>query len=90
MKVKEFTYTNARGITGRRVLCVTNEPTTFVQGILLDELSDEEVVAFGKEYNALILEMETKMGALRNKYDLQHSMRRFDEQKMQDVTTEWL
>ena len=88
MRLANFTYIKSNGSKSDRIVAVVTEPSKFVEGIDLGELSQDEFADFVNEYSQVIDEFKATQQTLIKKFDLQHRYRRFIPEQMLDAEIE--
>jgi len=86
--IKTFGYENARGWQSNRVVYVTGNPSKFVSGTDLSELSIEEQALYAVEAGKLHDAYMLSIANLNDEYDLVKRYRQFDPAKMTATQTE--
>ena len=85
MKSITFTYTKADNSVSHRTLVVSNEPSKFVSGTDISELSTEDRVLYiaeVEEARGIFLEM---LKDINDKFDTNHNYRQFDPSRVTNI-----
>lgn len=90
MKVAEFKYTKANGITSERTVLVTQEPTKHLSGIDVTEMDDDMYFEYVNEVQSMITRHKEEMIALGTKFDLKHNFRQFIQENITDMSMDSL
>jgi hypothetical protein len=88
LRLANFTYIKSNGSKSDRTLAVTMEPSKFVEGIDISELSQDEFADFVNEYSHIIDVFKTHQQEVLNKFDLKHNYRRFIPEQMLNAEIE--
>ncbi len=85
MKFAKFKYTDTKGkITNRQVL-VVQEPSDKLLALDVADLSEQEVAEFADKYEAAKQAFVAEIEALKQQYDLKHSLRQFFVNKIENL-----
>lgn len=85
MKILTFKYDKGEGDVTERVLMPLIQPNKMYEGLDLSELSEEEVGEFVGRYNNMYDYFLSKIENLKEEFDVVHSYRRFNPDKMKDI-----
>jgi DNA-binding transcriptional regulator PaaX len=88
VRLANFTYVKSNGSKSDRTLAVTMEPSKFVEGIDISELSQDEFADFVNEYSKVLDEFKATQQILIDKFDLKHRYRRFIPEQMLNAEIE--
>jgi hypothetical protein len=88
MNFLEFTYTKADGTQSKRAVVPLVNPTKFVEGIDVSQMSEDEFAVFCREFSALKSAQHEQTMAVLEQFDLKHNYRRFIPEQMSDITTD--
>jgi hypothetical protein len=90
MNLLEFTYKKADGTTSSRAIIELVKPTTFVEGIDVSQMPQDEFADFCREFSALKAVQHEETMAMLNQFDLKHNYRRFIPEQMSDVVVDYV
>ena len=90
MNFIEFTYTKADGTESKRAAIPLFGPTTFVEGIDVSQMPEDEFADFCREFSALKSTQHEETMAMLEQFDLKHNYRRFIPEQMSDITTDYV
>lgn len=90
MKLLEFVYTKDTGKQSNRAVIELLQPTKFVEGIDVSELDQPEFAEFCKHFGELKRKQHEETLEMLAKFDLNHNYRRFDPNKMSDITVDYV
>ena len=90
MNFIEFTYTKADGTESKRAVLPLVGPTTFVEGIDVSQMPEDEFVTFCRDFSELKSTQHEQTMAMLAKFDLKHNYRRFIPEQMSDITTDYV
>jgi hypothetical protein len=90
MNLLEFTYKKADGTTSSRAVIELVKPTTFVEGIDVSQMPQDEFADFCREFSALKAVQHEETMAMLSQFDLKHNYRKFIPEQMSDVTTDYV
>lgn len=88
MKLIEFTYTKADGSQSSRAVIELQQPSKYMEGLDVTQLTEGEFAVFIEAYRKLKNSQHEATMELLAKYDLKHNYRRFIPENMEAVTTE--
>lgn len=88
MKTITFTYTKSDGKQTKRVLMSYTEPNKFYEGIDVSEISETAQVEFAMAMDAAYNKYLAEITGIKSQFDLTHSYRRFDADKMTALVRE--
>ena len=86
--IKEFDYVNNRDVTSHRVVYVISQPSKFLAGIDLSELSEVQQGEYTARATALKQALMLEMATLNLEFDVSNRYRQFDPAKMTNTLTE--
>lgn len=90
MKIKSFTYTKSSTEASHRDVLVVSEPSSYLNGIDISELSDEDQAKFAVEMSNQLDVHKLAQQTIMAKYDVRNRFRQFDPLKMTDVKDEYI
>jgi hypothetical protein len=90
MNLLEFTYKKADGTTTSRAIIELVKPTTFVEGIDVSQMPQDEFADFCREFSALKAVQHEETMAMLSQFDLKHNYRRFIPEQMSDVVVDYV
>ena len=88
MKTITFDYTKADGKTSKRVLVVTKDPSIFVHGQDITELSMEDQALYIQALNTAHEEYVQRIEAINEEFDMRFKYRQFDPSRMENIIQE--
>lgn len=90
MKIKSFTYTKSPTDVSQRDVLVIGEPSSYLTGIDISELSEEDQAKFAVEMSNVLDNYKIAQQTVMAKYDVRNRFRQFDPLKITDVVDEYI
>jgi hypothetical protein len=85
MQILTFKYEKDDGTVTDRVFMPLIKPNKMYEGFDLSELTDEEIGEFVGRYNHIYDYFLSKIDNLKEEFDVKHSYRRFNPDKMKEL-----
>lgn len=85
MKTLTFKYTKTDGSVSYRTLLVMVSPNTMYEGLDISELEPAEMADVEIQMNAAYQIYLNEISSIKEEFDIKHSYRRFDPNKMTEI-----
>jgi len=90
MKLLEFIYTKSDGSKSDRAVIELVQPSKYVEGIDVTQMSEAEFAEFTQKFGELKQAQHNQTMYLLEQFDLKHNYRRFIPEQMQILSTDYV